>query len=122
MGVSAGNTVNLGACAVLALAHDRIKVVVCSLRNQVFSPEFFRHAGLDPAQAQALIVKSRGHFRAGFASLATPGNIFEVDGPGLTAADLNQLSWLHLTPDMFPDNPAPPWRPRALLRGSKNHE
>ncbi|MEM7664174.1 MAG: M81 family metallopeptidase [Pseudomonadota bacterium] len=118
IGVQAGENTNLGRSCVLSLENGRIKVVVVSLRNQVFNPQFFSEAGLNPSAANALIVKSRGHFRAGFADLAGPANIYEVDAPGLCTSDIASVDWANLPKPTYPLNAATEWTPDVRLKPS----
>ncbi|MEM8985696.1 MAG: M81 family metallopeptidase [Pseudomonadota bacterium] len=117
LGVQVGEPVRLGRCAVLSLG-DGVQVLVCSLRNQLLSPEYFTFAGLEVGKAQSIIVKSRGHFRAGFADVAPPSRIYEVDGPGLTTADISQISWKALPRPSFPIDAVEEWTPSATVKAA----
>ena len=117
LGCQRGERVNLGKCAVLTLCDGRIDVVVSSLRNQVLSPEYFSVGGLDVGAANAVILKSRGHFREGFASVAPPQQIFEVDGPGLTTARIGDVDWRALPRPFFPVDADVVWTPSVSLKG-----
>jgi len=72
---------------------------------------FFATLGLDIARARTVIVKSRGHFRAGFAPHFAPEQILEVDAPGLTSPVLSRFTWRHLPRPIFPLDPATSWTP-----------
>ena len=96
----AGVPVTLGRACLLQL--DGISVAVISIRQQIFEPEVFAHLGLDPAQARCFVLKSRGHFRAGFAHLIRTERIFEVDCPGLTTPNLATIAWRGLRRPVYP--------------------
>ena len=65
LGMMAGRKLSLGMCALLEIGG--VRVVVISERSQTADPVFFEMFGQDIAAAHTVIVKSRGHFRAGFA-------------------------------------------------------
>jgi len=110
-GVTAGVDVDLGPCALVEVGG--IAVAVASVRTQIMGPEYLEHFGLDPAAARCVVVKSRGHFRAGFEPLIPPERILEVDAPGLATPNLGRLDWRHLPRPVFPMDPETRWSPRA---------
>jgi microcystin degradation protein MlrC len=114
-GIYAGRTVSLERCA--ALEVGGIRVVVGSRRTQCADPVFFEHVGLDPAAARTVVLKSRGHFRAGFDLLFPPERIIEVDVPGLTSIDLHSLPYKHFKRDSFQFNPDLRWEPPDWVKG-----
>lgn len=109
-GMMAGVPMNLGASCLLEL--DGIAVAVSSVRQQIFGPEFLEHFGLRPAEARSFVLKSRGHFRAGFSGLVSPDRVVEVDAPGLTTPNLRQLPWRGLPRPVFPLDPETEWPAR----------
>jgi microcystin degradation protein MlrC len=108
-GMVAGKSVDLGATAVLAL--DGITLVAISKRQQCLSTDFFEAFGIDVLGARSIIVKSRGHFRAGFQHLFPPERIREVDVPGLTSPNLANFDWKGLPRPVFPLDPEASWQP-----------
>lgn len=102
-GAAAGRSVDLGHCARLDLGG--LRVCVNDNRQQILGAEYLEHFGLDPRQAGAFVLKSRGHFRAGFAHLARPEDIFHVDVPGLTTPNLRSLEWRGLKRPIWPLDP-----------------
>ncbi len=111
-GIWAGRSLDLGPTALLEAGG--VKVVVATNRKQCADPVFFEMLGLDIAKARSVVVKSRGHFRAGFDEFFTPEQIYEVDPPGLTAPMLARIRFKHLPRPVFPlDRDAtwqePPW-------------
>jgi microcystin degradation protein MlrC len=106
-GMAAGRSMDLGATAVLDLGG--IKVVCITKRTQCLSTDYLAAFGIDPAACRSIVVKSRGHFRAGFQHMFEPARIHEVDVPGLTTPNLANLDWKHLPRPVFPIDPAATW-------------
>ncbi len=117
LGIFAGRRLALGPCAALALGEDEgcaeegITAVVISSRQQAADPVFFETFGLDIAAARVIAVKSRGHFRAGFAPWFPPERVYEVDTPGLTSPVLERLEWHGLPRPVYPLDPDTEWTP-----------
>lgn len=99
-GFYAGRRMNLGASALLDLGG--IQVVVISIRTQCADPIFLEMMGLNIAEARAVVVKSRGHFRAGFDEFFPPAQVIEVDAPGLTSPVLTRFDFKNLPRPVFP--------------------
>src|SRR5438552_3240756 len=111
-GIYAGTRLALGPCAALAIGG--ITVVVVSHRVQCADPILFEMMGLDIGMARSVVVKSRGHFRGGFDEFFGPGQIVEVDLPGLTSPMLNRFEWTRLPRPVIPLDDNVSWRPPAL--------
>lgn len=99
-GIYQGGTVEFGPTATLELGG--ISVVVGTLRNQCADPVFFEAMGLDIGKARTVVVKSRGHFRAGFDEFFPPERVIEVDCPGLTSPILSRFKFKHLPRPVYP--------------------
>ena len=95
-----GRVFDLGPCALLEVGG--VKIVVTTLRVQCGDPIFFEMMGLDIAAARSVVVKSRGHFRAGFDQFFAPEQIIEVDAPGLTSPILTRFDFRRLPRPVFP--------------------
>lgn len=108
-GMMAGRTVRLGPSCAIEIGG--VAMVAVSARQQCLSADFLEHLGLDVGAARSVIVKSRGHFRAGFAHLFAPAQIHEVDVPGLTAPNLANFEWRHLPRPVYPLDPDAAWPP-----------
>ncbi|MCK0150843.1 M81 family metallopeptidase [Marivita sp. S6314] len=93
-GMTAGRRLALGPSAALRIGG--ITVVVITDRTQTSDPVFFHIFGLDIAAARTVVVKSRGHFRAGFSKWFSPSQVFEVDTAGLTSPIHDRWSFQHL--------------------------
>ncbi len=101
-GTMAQRAFNLGVSARLTLEGSGLEVVVISLRRQCHEPRTLEMHALDLSAARVIVVKSRGHFRAGFDEFAPPERIFEVDTPGLTSPVLANFAWKRLPRPVFP--------------------
>ncbi len=108
-GMVDGKSVNLGDTAVIAL--DGVELIAISNRQQCLSTDFLEAVGVDPTGARSIVVKSRGHFRAGFKHLFPPERIIEVDVPGLTSPNLANFEWSGLPRPVFPLDPDAAWEP-----------
>lgn len=107
-GIFEGRRLDLGLCAVLSL--KGLQVVVATARQQLADPVFLERLGINIAALRVLVVKSRGHFRAGFDEHHTPEQIFEVDVPGLTTPVLGKLDLNRVPRPIFPLDPEMEWR------------
>ena len=99
-GMAAGTTVDTGKTAVLDV--DGIVIICISKRQQCRSADFITAFGLDPSWFGSIVVKSRGHFRAGFSHLFSDEQIIEVDVPGLTSPNLSNFNWKYLPRPVYP--------------------
>ncbi len=109
-GVAAGKRFTLGPSALLRLDGSGIRVVVGSLRRQLAEPVMLEMHGIDIAAATCVVVKSRGHFRAGFDEFFPPAQVYEVDAPGLTSPVLENFAWKRLTRPVYPLDRAAVWQ------------
>lgn len=102
-----------GRCCALDIGG--IRVGVSSLKVQCADPDTLRHVGLDPAIARVVVVKSRGHFRAGFAALFSEDQIVEVGAPGVAPAVFDGVNLTRVPRPSFPFDPDVDWIPTATL-------
>ena len=109
LGLYAGRRLVLGPTAALRIGG--VTVVVISSRAQTADPVFFEMLGLDIAAARTVVVKSRGHFRAGFEHFFAPEQVMEVDTAGLTSPVLERFTWQGLPRPVFPLDPKTSWAP-----------
>ena len=58
-----------------------------------------------------VVLKSRGHFRAGFDEFFPDERIIEVDTPGLTSAVLTNYRFRGIRRPFFPLDPETTWQP-----------
>ncbi len=112
LGIFAGRALALGPSAALQIGGaDGITVIVISHRQQTADPVFFEALGLDVAAARTVVVKSRGHFRAGFEPWFPPPQVVEVDTPGLTSPVLSRFRWRALPRPVYPLDEEASWTP-----------
>jgi len=108
-GIFAGREMRLGPSAALRVAG--LTIVVVSNRTQCADPAFFEMLGLDIRAARSVVVKSRGHFRAGFDEFFGNDRITEVDAPGLTSPILSRFTWKRLPRPVIPLDENVTWSP-----------
>ena len=112
LGIYAGRKVRCEpSCALELGGEGGIRVVVISRRYQTADPMFFEHLGLDIGAARTVCVKSRGHFRAGFAPWFGPDRVVEVDTAGLTSPVLDRIDWQGLPRPVYPLDEDTDWTP-----------
>ncbi|MDX8477484.1 M81 family metallopeptidase [Mesorhizobium sp. VK24D] len=109
-GFYANRRLDLGTTVLLDV--EGIKVVVISIRTQCADPVFFEMMGIDISKARSIVVKSRGHFRAGFDEFFGPDQVIEVDAPGLSSPILTRFDFKFLPRPIFPVDRDVTW-PRA---------
>jgi len=108
-GSNEGRQITLGPSARLRVTglegHDTgaaIDVIVISIRQQCTDPVILEHLGVDLRALRGLVVKSRGHFRAGFDEFFGDAQILEVDAPGLSSPVLARLPYKNIPRPIFP--------------------
>lgn len=106
-GTGAGTTMHLGPTATLQVGG--IRVVVITNRTQALDYGYFESFGVPVDQMRSLVVKSRGHFRAGFDHLFTPERVIEVDCPGLVSPILSRYPWKGLKRPVYPIDADATW-------------
>ena len=110
-GLWQGKSLDLGPVAALDLGG--IIVVVGTMRKQCADPVFFEMMGIDVAKARTVVVKSRGHFRAGFDEFFKPEQVFEVDTAGLTSPAIERIPFRNLPRPVFPLDADAAWQEPA---------
>lgn len=116
-GILRGRKFSLGRSCLLELVDSGIKVVVGSLRRQLAEPAMLEMHGIDIATAGHVIVKSRGHYRAGFDEFFPNERIHDVDSPGLTTPNLKQIDFKRLPRPVWPLDENAAWREPAWAAG-----
>ncbi|MEQ8506125.1 MAG: M81 family metallopeptidase [Rhodospirillales bacterium] len=99
-GILRGRALSVGPAALLEIGG--LRVAVGTHRKQCADPAMLEMFGVDIAQVRTVVVKSRGHFRAGFDEFFAPENVIEVDCPGLTSPVFRNFEWGDLCRPVFP--------------------
>jgi microcystin degradation protein MlrC len=111
-GANRGRALNLGPSARVRIGGEGgIDIVVITIRQQCTDPAILEHFGIDIGKLRGFVVKSRGHFRAGFDEYFGHHQIVEVDAPGLSTQNLAYLPYRNIPRPMFPLDPETPWTP-----------
>jgi microcystin degradation protein MlrC len=108
-GTIGGRRIALGPTAWLRL-EGRIDIVFVSIRHQCLDTAMLEHLGIDVRALRGIVVKSRGHFRAGFDDLFPDERILEIDGPGLVTPMLARVPYRHLPRPIWPLDPDMEWQ------------
>jgi microcystin degradation protein MlrC len=93
-----GVTVTMGPTAVLDTG--KVQIVVVSRHHEPWDQGVFTSVGIDPKSKRYLLLKSRIHYRAGFAPLARA--TITCDGEGVTTSDNDLLRFEHVRRPVFP--------------------
>ena len=107
-GMVAGTTADTGRTAVLGV--EGIQLICISKRQQCRSSDFVSAFGINPTNCRTVVVKSRGHFRAGFKHIFNPNQILEIDVPGLTSPNLSCFDWEYLPRPVYPMDRDTSWQ------------
>lgn len=100
-----GVEVNMGKTVVIDTGP--MKIVISEYRVEPFDVGVYTHCGLDPQQANYVLLHSRQHFKAGFEPIAR--HILLVSGPGVCTSDYASLGFKRLTRPIFPLDPDAQW-------------
>jgi microcystin degradation protein MlrC len=93
-----GVTVRMGPTAVLDTG--RMQIVVVSRHHEPWDIGVFTSVGIDPRAKRYLLLKSRIHYRAGFAPLGRA--TITLDGEGVTTSDNSRLDYARVRRPIFP--------------------
>ncbi len=93
-----GVTVNMGPTAVLDTG--RMQIVVVSRHHEPWDLGVFTSVGINPTKKHYLLLKSRIHYRAGFAPLAR--HTITCDGIGVTTSDNEILDFQNVRRPIYP--------------------
>ena len=92
---------DMGPSAVVRAGN--VYVLICSNSVMTVDPELYRAAGLEPKDAQIVVVKSHIQFRAGYDDIAS--RIILLDSPGMSGDHIAALPWRKLPRPIFPLDP-----------------
>jgi microcystin degradation protein MlrC len=93
-----GVKVTMGPTAVLDTG--RMQIVITSRHHEPWDQGVFTSVGIDPGTKRYLLLKSRIHYRAGFAPLAKA--TIACDGDGVTTSDNRLLRYERVRRPIFP--------------------
>lgn len=109
-GIGDGLTADMGAAAVLTVG--MIRVLITEKAVPCYDPALYRTAGLEPADAQVVVVKSPNNFRHAYRDIAR--DWLYVDAPGASTPRLDSLVFTHAARPLYPlDND--PWHPPSRV-------
>lgn len=111
-GILRGRSVSLGPCALLRAGG--VLIGVASNRKQCADPAMIEQFGLDISTLRTVVVKSRGHFRAGFDEYFSPDRVYELDCKGLTSPVLKNFDWNDLVRPVYPLDEETEWSVPSL--------
>jgi microcystin degradation protein MlrC len=86
----------------------QIALVVMERAVIQWDPELYRSLGLEPSDAQIVIVKSPAAFRAAYEPLAA--EVVVIDAPGVCSPNLRALPFTHARRPIFPLDDLATWR------------
>ena len=107
---AAGPGGNAGGAAEQAAATGLVDIVACERAAYFVGQACFKAFGCDPAEYDAVVVKSPNGFRQYYDGISQ--SIHAVDCPGSTSANLRSLPFAHVRRPIFPldwDAPPPRW-------------
>ncbi len=78
------------------------RVIITPLLHEATSTSIFQPLGINLADLEIIVLKSRVHFRRGYYENGLAGAIFEVDAPGLGPADLSTIAYKNIPRDLYP--------------------
>ncbi len=105
-----GLEVCMGPTAVLDTG--KMQIIVVSRHIEPCDPGLFHSLGIDPEQKRYLLLKSRIHYRAGFAEMAR--HTLLLDGGGVTTSDYQLLPFHQLKRPVFPLDPLCSFEPNPV--------
>ena len=93
-----GLVVQMGPTAVLDTGN--MQIVIVSRHHEPWDQGIFLSVGIDPAHKRYILLKSRIHYRAGFASIAK--HTITLDGVGVTTSDNRLLKYRNVRRPIYP--------------------
>ena len=96
--MSYGVVNNLGPTVVLVI--DGISIIVTQNRHQPWDPEIFRSNGIDPLEANIIVLKSTVHYRATYSTFAK--RIIDVESPNICMQDFKKLKYENVRRPIYP--------------------
>lgn len=94
-----GQPVNMGRWSTLDMGTGLI-VLITERPAPTFDPACYRHVGLEPTQANAIVVRSATMFRCGFDDISSAEYVLDL--PGASTPRLRYLEYHHVPRPLFP--------------------
>lgn len=91
-----------GEAVAVLLFGDNNRIILTPQLVQLTDARIFQTIGLDARSMDIIVLKSRVHFRRGFADTGLARAIIEVDAPGWGPADLTLLPYQNIPRDIYP--------------------
>lgn len=92
---------DMGTCAVIR--HEELHLLITSNSCFFIDPEPYRAVGLEPADAQIVVVKSAIQFRSGFVGIEK--GIMLLDSPGMSSDHLERYDFTRIPRPFYPFDP-----------------
>lgn len=102
---------DMGPSAVVRAGN--VYVLIVSNSVMTVDPELYRAVGLEPKDAQIVVVKSHIQFRAGYDAFAS--RMILLDSPGMSSDHIAALPWQKVPRPIFPLDPETTFRCESLL-------
>ena len=96
--MNTGITADLGRCVLFKT--PQAQIVITEKHHEPYDLGVFTHLGLNPEAKKYVLLKSRVHYRAGFAPIAA--EIIECDGEGVTTSDYSLLKFEKVRRPIYP--------------------
>lgn len=89
---------NMGKCVVIKI--DKISLLVSEKAVFTFDPAMYRSMGLEPTNADLVLVKSANQFRSSYKDISS--QIYILDTPGSSTANLKTLNFNKIKRPFYP--------------------
>lgn len=100
----------MGRCVVFDIG--RISVLITERATFSGDPSMYRSMGLEPAEADLVMVKSANQFRADYGKMTR--HIYILDTPGYSTANIKALSFPKITRPFYPFDDVADWKEHPL--------
>jgi len=116
-GIGDGLTADIGAAAILTVG--MVRILIMEKAVPCYDPALYRTAGLEPTEAQVVVVKSPNNFRHAYQDIAR--DWIYVDAPGASTPRLSALVFTQAPRPLYPLDDVP-WHPVSHAeRSTKEH-
>ena len=109
-----GRTVKRDAVIVKVETDEGLTIMLTTRRSLPFSLNQFTYCGLDPLKYKVLVAKGVNAPLAAYRPICP--TIIRVNTPGVTTADMKQLTFHHRRKPMYPFEPEMVWNGELTLK------